>query len=99
MIFTCSNLRNKKCNIKVHGGDGTSSIHKIKLNDEELFVEKIRFVECSLRKEHVNVVLILSQDYKKKSSLFLEYSWLQHNKKLEDEDRVEISNKECCKID
>lgn len=77
-------------------GDGTSSLNKIKLNDEELIVEKIRFVECSLRKEHVNVVLILSQDYKKKSFLFLEYSWLQHNKKLEDEDRVEISNKECC---
>lgn len=80
------------------GGDGTSSLNKITLNDEELFVENIRFVECSLTKEHVNVVLILSQDYKKKSSLFLEYSWLQHNKKLEDEDRVEISNKECCTL-
>jgi hypothetical protein len=28
----------------------------------------------------------------------MEYSWLQHNKKLEDDERVEISNKECCML-
>jgi len=96
MIFTCANLRNKKCEIKVVGGDGVSALNKIYLNKDELYVEKIRFIECSLTKEHVNVVLFLSQDYKKKKELFLEYSWLQHNKKLEDDERVETSNEECC---
>lgn len=96
MNFTCANLRNKKCVIKVSGGDGTSSLNKLYLNDEELHYDKIRFVECSLSKEHVNVVILLSQEYKKKKELFLEYSWLQHNKKMEDEERVEVANEECC---
>ena len=98
MIFTCANLRNKKCNVKVEGGDGTSSLKKIYLNEEELKVDKIRFVDCSLTKEHVNIVLFLSEAYKKKKELFLEYSWLQNNKKMDDEDRVETANKDCCTL-
>ena len=98
MIFTCANLRNKKCNIKVDGGDGTSSLNKVMLNDEELHITDIRMIESSLTKEHVNIVVFLSQPYKKKNELFLEYSWLQHNKKLEDEDRVETANKDCCTL-
>ena len=41
MIFSCSNLRNKKCTFKVEGGDGTSSLNKIYLNEEELHVKSI----------------------------------------------------------
>ena len=95
MLFTCANLRNKKCEIKV---DLNNDSPKIFLNDEEIMVDKIRFVECSLTKEHVNVVLLLSKEYKKKKELFMEHSWLQHNKKLEDDERVETSNKECCML-
>ena len=98
MIFTCANLRNKKCDIKVCGGDGSSSLNKILLNEEELKIETIRLIECSLTKECVNVVIFLSEAYKKKKELFLEYSWLQNNKKLEDEDRVEKANKDCIVI-
>ena len=92
MIFTCANLRNKKCEIKVGGDDEKSSIL---LNDEEIKVKTISLIECSLTKEYVNVVVFLSEQYKKKHELFLEYSWLQNNKKLDDEDRVEKANKDC----
>ena len=88
MIFTCSNLRNKKCNIKVDG-------EKVLVNEEEVKVQTIRLIECSLTKEYVNVVLFLSEKYKKKTELFLEYSWLHNNKKMEDEERVEKANKDC----
>ena len=88
MIFTCSNLRNKKCNIKVDG-------EKVYLNEEELKIQTVGLIECSLTKEYVNVVLLLSEKYKKKTELFLEYSWLHNNKKMEDEERVEKANKDC----
>lgn len=96
MNFTIANLRNKKCTVKVVAGDGVSSCNKVFLNDEELNVEKIRFVECSLTKEFVNVVLFLSNEYKKKTELFLEFSWLGNYKKLDDNERVEEANKNCC---
>ena len=79
----------------MEGGDGTSSLNKVLLNDEEIKIKAIRLIECYLSKEYVNVVLFLSDDYKKKKELFLEYSWLQNNKKLEDEERVEKANKDC----
>ena len=44
----------------------------------------------------INFVPIRGLQKKKKGELFLEYSWLQHYKKLDDEERVEKANKDCC---
>lgn len=87
-MFSCSNLRNKKCNIKVENDS-------VLLNDESIEVQKAWFLPCSLSRENATVVVKLATPYKKKSELFLDYSWLHHNKSMEDEDRVEEANNTC----
>ena len=87
-MFTCSNLRNKKCDLKVEK-------NSISINNEIINVTKAFYLKCSLKREHATFIFLLSDPYAKKSELFLELSWLQNNKKMEDEARVNLVNNKC----
>ena len=87
-MFTCSNLRNKKCTLKVEN-------KTFVINGENVNVVNSWLLECSLKREHATFILKLDKPYLKKTELFLDYSWLQHNKKLPDAERVEKVNHLC----
>ena len=80
MNFTVANLRNKKVVL-------TTKQDIISLNDEPLNVTELAYAECSLKKEHFNLVLKLEKPWNKKSVLFLDSkSWVKESKNDSDDD-------------
>lgn len=80
MNCVCTNLRNRKYVLKENKGTG------VWLNDEPILVTKFFYDPCTLTKEHFNVVAVLSEEYKKKTHLFLDSSWF----KVHDDDATAV---------
>tara|TARA_B100000674_G_scaffold183219_1_gene148378 strand:- start:2146 stop:3063 length:918 start_codon:yes stop_codon:yes gene_type:complete len=86
-MFSISNLRNKKCTLRVEN----STLY---INDDAVKDKNIWILPCSLSSEFVSVIVQLEEKYLKKTTLFLEHSWLKNYKKIkEDEDKVDSANK------
>ena len=86
-MFAISNLRNNKCNLRVEN----STLY---INDDAVKDKNIWVLPCSLSSEFVSVIVQLEEKYLKKTTLFLEHSWLKNYKKIkEDEDKVDSANK------
>lgn len=85
-MFSISNLRNKKCTLRVEN----STLY---INDDAVKDKNIWILPCSLSSEFVSVIVQLEEKYLKKTTLFLEHSWLKNYKKIkEDEDKVDSAN-------
>lgn len=80
MNFTVANLRNKKVVL-------TATQDTISLNGEKLNVTEMACADCTLKKEHFNLVLKLEAPWNKKDVLFLDSkSWVKESKNDDDDE-------------
>lgn len=91
-MFSCSNLRNKKCTIK------ESAPGEFILNEDKIKVKNTYYSKCSLSSEWFTIIFVLSEEYKKKKFLILERNWLKVKSDDDDEVIVEQVNEESFEI-
>ena len=81
MLCICSNLRNKKVNVKRVDSE-------IFLNNDKVDVKSVFFQKCSGTYEFFETVLELNTPWNKKDVIFLNASWLKKASKNADDDEL-----------